>query len=80
VHVWADVHVRAGEPFTDRERVQGRQAREHPVPTALVIDRLGTYLLLFRDAPDGARYMRLRKQGGSPTQATEDKEFRMSED
>lgn len=61
-------------------RYQWHLGKAGPGDMALVIDRLGTYLLLFRDGPDGARYMRLRKQGSSPTQATEDREFRMSED
>lgn len=46
----------------------------------LVVDGLGTFVLLFRDADDGSHFMRLRTPGHTPTQPTIDKEFRLSED
>ncbi|MGU3387833.1 hypothetical protein ACLBYG_25250 [Methylobacterium sp. D53M] len=48
--------------------------------TSLVIEGLGTFVLLFRDAADGSHFLRLRSQGQAPTQPTVDKEFRLSED
>jgi len=48
--------------------------------TALTIDRLGAFVLLFRDALDGSHFMRLRSEGNTPTQPTVDKEFRLNED
>jgi hypothetical protein len=61
-------------------RYSWRLAQAAPSDTSLVVDGLGTFVLLFRDTDDGSRFMRLRTRGRTPTQPTIDKEFRLIED
>lgn len=61
-------------------RFTWRLADAGPGDTALVVDGLGTFVLLFRDVPNGGRFMRLRTRGVVPNQPTMDKEFLLNED
>lgn len=47
---------------------------------AVAITGLGTYLLLFKNAPSGGHLMRLRSKGGTQTDPVQDKEFSLDED
>jgi hypothetical protein len=47
---------------------------------AVTITGLGTYLLLFKNAPAGGHLMRLRTKGSTQTVPVEDKEFSLDED
>lgn len=64
----------------DAKRFSWRLSNTGNGDTALAVDGLGTFVVLFRDTPDGAHWMRLRTRGEGPPQPTVDKEFRLNED
>jgi hypothetical protein len=64
----------------DTKRFSWRLSENGAGDSTLVVEGLGSFLVLFRNPPNGSHLMRLRTRGQSPTQPTTDKEFRLNED